>query len=174
MNLRTRSIYLGLGIFVAISGIFNWYKSNRKSVSTAEPYVRSTKVSDIEPGTYRYRTNIYTSAVEKNYTHTLLFLRKNDGSVRGFYLPLRDRVPAVPADDGITPVDLCTPFQISAEPEQIECVVEDIQNKLRIVHHWSWDGKAIGPLTPHLREIEGSEKNGEFVFADPWQPERTK
>lgn len=174
MNIRKRSIFLGLGIFITIAGAFNWYKFSRDPATPIKPYVRSTNVSEIEPGKYRFIPDIYTSEAEKNYTHTLLFLRKHDGSLQGLYLPWRNQIPAVPAADGITPVDLCTPFEISEDPEQIECVVDDIKNRIRTVHHWLWTGQAIGPLTPDLRQIAGSEKDGDFVFSDPWQPERKK
>lgn len=174
MNIRKRSIFFGLGAFIAISGAFKWYKFSRDSATPVKPYVRSTKVSEIEPGKYRFIPDIYTSAAEKSDTHTLLFLRKHDGSLQGLYLPWRNQIPAVPAADGITPLDLCTPFQIFEDSEQIECVVEDVKNRLRIVHHWFWSGQAIGPVTPDLRQIAGSEKNGDFVFSDPWQPEPKK
>jgi hypothetical protein len=174
MNIRKRSLFFALGALVAILGAFKWYKFSRDSATQGKPYIRSTKVSDIEPGKYRFIPDIYTSVAEKSYTHTLLFLRKHDGSVQGLYLPWRNQIPAVPAADGITPLDLCTPFEISEDPEQIECVVDDVKNRIRIVHHWSWSGQAIGPVTPDLRQIVGSERNGDFVFSDPWQPDREK
>lgn len=164
MNIRIRSLLFAAGMLIAMFALFKVYKSARESAQAAKPFVVSTGVSDITPGTYRFQIDMYTEVSEKADSHALLFMRKRDGSLRAWFLPLHDKQPALPADDGITPADLCARFEISAEQERIECVVDDAANRRKIVHSWSWDGETQGLLTPKLRAVAGRERNGKFEF----------
>lgn len=167
MNIRIRSLLFAAGMLIAMFALFKAYKTARESAQAAKPFVVSTGVSDIAPGAYRFHIDIYTDVSEKNHSHTLLFMRKRDGSLRAWFLPLSDKRPSLPADDGITPTELCAEFEISAEQERIECVVDDAVNRRKIVHSWSWDGETQGLLTPKLRAVAGRERNGVFEFAVP-------
>ncbi len=152
---------------VAIFGTYFSYKASRDSSKTTSQPVVSTEIS-LESGAHLFHIDIYTPASGRNHSHTLLFLRKHDGALRAWYLPLIDKQPALPSDNGIDPVALCEPFEILAESERIECTVKDVPNRNLIVHGWSWDGEASGPLTSDLRAVTGQEKDGRFVFADTW------
>jgi hypothetical protein len=163
MDTHTRNLLFAIGLFAAIgAGLFGYRAAIRKA--SAEKYrPLATTVSDLAPGKYRFRLDLYKP---KNVpsSREILFLRKPDGTLRTWYFHVVDRQPAAPDEDWEKPGTPCDSFAIDAETETIECIVTDRENNQKIVLHWSWDGKSSSPFAPDLLAVPGEEKNGVFKF----------
>lgn len=160
---QARSFLFAIGIFAVIGTTLILYRKSVRIASTEAPGKLTTAVNDIRPGSYHFDLDLYNRMPGRD-THRILFLRKNDGTLKAWYFTVRNRYPTEPNGDWFTPGQRCDPFDIDSEHEEIRCVVTD-RNSNRSVHlRWSWDGKSSGPFAPDMAAVPGKEDHGDFVF----------
>lgn len=163
MPTRIRSLLLAIGVFLAAATVWVLHRQSQRAAAEDGPGPVLTLVEDIKAGSYRFIPDLYGKAPNSD-SRSLLFMRKADGSLRAWYVPIRERSPAAPDEDWLTPGQACEPFVVDAEREDIECTITDVEQNQSIHLRWSWDGESFGPFAPDMKPVPGKEENGKFLF----------
>jgi hypothetical protein len=164
MDKRQRSFYFSFGLAVAIGLTLLVLKNIQRSARTEgeKGYGPSLPVDDLVPGSHRMVTDVYPGASNPGGRNILL-LRKGDGTLRAWTIPTQMGQPTAPGGDWFTPGQVCEPFEVDTQREEVRCTMRLVDDRSTVLR-WSWDGKSLDQLAPHMRAVPGHEEKGRFRF----------
>ena len=131
---------------------------------TPRPVVSSAPavdVSDLETGSFKFARHPVEGPAGSAFAKSdILFIRRDDGEVVAFHLPLKDGVRY--ASDGSQPLWPCQRIAVDVVRKVIEC--ESDGNRDQRISRWDLAGRGITPAGSKLGEVTGHEESGMFLL----------
>lgn len=121
----------------------------------------SVDVSDLEPGSFRFARHPVEGPAGSAFARSdILFIRRDDGAIVAFHLPLKDGVRH--ASNGDQVLWPCQRLAVDVVRRIIEC--ESDSSRDGRLSRWDLAGRGITPSWSRLGEVTGHEESGVFLL----------
>lgn len=131
---------------------------SQATAQTALPRVPSAQV---RPGSFALVADPYSGPPHGSQ---ILLVRDPAGRLKAWYIPLREGLPRLPADERWNPGPACSAFAVDFGAGVIRCAVSHLPDEVLRRYRWTTGGQRLTDFVPDLIAVPGAEEGGSFVL----------
>lgn len=158
---RLTALALLLGMAAAAGAAISAPEAPRPWRWYAATELPAVATAHIAPGTLALGRDPYSLPPRES---AILFVRRPDGRLDAWFLPVRDGLPRLPVDADWNPGLACARFSADFARGLIRCDDTALDAELRARYQWGLDGRRRTDFVPHLLRVPGTEEAGSFVL----------
>ncbi|MBV1775374.1 hypothetical protein KSF73_06560 [Burkholderiaceae bacterium DAT-1] len=161
MSRRALILITSLLALIALAGVISLFASSLKPSENAYATLARVSIANLQPESFAY---VPDPAALDHRPADLLLIKRKDGSLSVWRVPVRDGLHVMPDIHWWRPGPVCKRFEPDFGAGTIECKDNDLDAWQRQTYRWRLDGKHETGQVDDMWAVNGEVAGSDFVI----------